>query len=277
MLNDANRMGSGGQPGFATAALGHLVLIMSGRTSSAVPVFGHRFGSEYGPETSRAALEESLARKVDGLECDIVLSRDDEVFALHDPGLSLSTNLEGWAQDHTAAEIDNALIRDATGSISDEHPLRLGAVLDLIPRDLPLQLDVKAYAHEPLVERTTARACEIAKEHGTADRVDVISFFTLGCLVARDHGISTRLVLWADYAPETLVQWLGDRDIGGVSLEGFIVSEGLVEPLHAAGISISVGAVNSKAQLERILPMRPHVIVSDCPAELREWVTRIAI
>ena len=241
-----------------------------------MPVYGHRFGSEYGPETSRAALEQSLARKVEGLECDIVLSRDDEVFALHDPGLSLSTDLEGWAQDHTAAEIDDACIRGRAGDISDEHPLRLRAVLDLVPHDLPLQLDVKAYADEPLVERTTARACETAKQHGTADRIDVISFFTLGCLVARDHGVSTRLVLWADYAPDVLARWLVDRGIGGVSLEGFILSKGLVEPLHAAGITISVGAVNSNAQLERVLPMRPQVVVSDCPAEIRECMSRAA-
>jgi glycerophosphoryl diester phosphodiesterase len=239
------------------------------------PIYGHRFGSEYGPESSRTALEESLSRRVDGVECDIILSSDDEVFALHDPGLSLSTNLEGWAQHHTAAEIDEALIRDATGDISDEHPLRLGAVLDLIPPELPVQLDVKAYADEHLVERTTARACEIAEEHGTSGRIELISFFTSGCVTARDHGVSTRLVLWADYAPEALVKWLRDRDIVGVCMEGFILSQGLVEPLHEAGITISVGAVNSKAQLERVLPLRPHIVVSDRPAELRDEMSNL--
>lgn len=239
------------------------------------PVYGHRFGSEYGPESSRTALEASLSSRVDGVECDIILSGDDEVFALHDPGLSLSTNLEGWAQDHPADEIDQALIRGQSGEISDEQPLRLRSVLDRIPPDLPLQLDVKAYADEPLVERTTARACEIAKEHGTSDRIELISFFTLGCLVARDHGVSTRLVLWADYAPEALVQWLLAREIRGVSMEGFVLSQALVEPLHAAGITMSVGAVNSKPQLERILPLHPDIVVSDCPAEIRECVSRL--
>jgi glycerophosphoryl diester phosphodiesterase len=244
------------------------------RATDDVPVYGHRFGGDYGPEGSRVALEKSLARQVDGLECDIILSRDDEVFALHDPYLELSTNLEGWAQDRSADEIDEACIRGKNGEVTDEHPLRLRAVLDLIPPDLPLQLDVKAYADPELVNRTTARACKITKEHGTDKRIEVISFFTRGCLVAVDHEVSTRLVLWADYAPEALVQWVRDRGIYGVSLEGFIFSHDLIDPLHEAGVTISVGAMNSPGQLERLLPMQPDIVVSDCPAEIKECLAR---
>jgi hypothetical protein len=35
-------------------------------------------------------------------------------------------------------------------------------------------------------------------------------------------------------------------------------------------LRISVGVVNSIAQLELILPLRPDVVVSDCPLELRD-------
>jgi glycerophosphoryl diester phosphodiesterase len=258
-------------------ALGRAILprMETNRATDDVPVYGHRFGGDYGPEGSRVALEKSLARQVDGLECDIILSRDDEVFALHDPGLALSTNLDGWAQDRTADEIDEAYVRGQNGDVSDEHPLRLRAVLDLIPRELPLQLDVKAYADPELADRTTARACEITKEHGTDDRIEVISFFTRGCLVAVDHAVSTRLVLWADYAPKALVHWVLDQHIDGVSLEGFIFSPDLVDPLHDAGVTISVGAVNSPGQLERLLPMRPDIVVSDCPAEIKDCLARL--
>lgn len=237
-----------------------------------IPVYAHRFGSRYGPESSRAALEESLGKQVEGLECDVILSEDDEVFALHDPDLGLSTNLETWAERHRAEEIDEAFIRDRDGEVSEEHPLRLRSVLEIIPPDLPLQLDIKAYADVKRVERTTQRACEIVREHGTADRIEVISFFTRGCLVARDYDIDTRLVLWADYAPAALVKWVVDRGICGVSCEGFILSKELTDPLHEAGLSVSVGAVNSRGQVERLLPLEPHIIVSDQPAEVRKYL-----
>lgn len=239
-----------------------------------VPVYAHRFGSEYGPESSRAALEVSLSRGVDGLEADVILSADDEVFALHDPDLDLCTDLSGWARDHRADEIDRARLRDQVGEISDETPLRLPQVLDRIPPDLPLQLDVKAYADHSLARRTSRRACEIAREHGTSDRIEIISFFTGGCEVAREHGVEARLVLWADYDPNALLRWLGERDISGVSLEGFILAHHLVEPLHEAGVTLSVGVVNSPRQIERLLPMRPDILVSDRPAELKDEVDR---
>jgi glycerophosphoryl diester phosphodiesterase len=278
MLKDASRMDA--LPPSAelqvSDALRWAILscIATKRATDALPVYGHRFGGEYGAESSRAALEKSLAQEVDGLECDIILSGDDEVFALHDPDLALCTGLTGWARDRTADEIDEACIRGQDGGISDQRPLRLRAVLDLIPPDLPLQLDVKAYADPALVDRTTARACEIAKDHGTDDRIELISFFTRGCVVAVDHEIATRLVLWADYAPGALVQWLADRRIVGVSLEGFIFSHDLIDPLHDAGVTISVGAVNGPGQLERVLPMHPDIIVSDSPAEIKDCARR---
>lgn len=37
-----------------------------------------------------------------------------------------------------------------------------------------------------------------------------------------------------------------------------------------AGLTISVGAVNSSEQLERVLPFQPEIVVSDCPLELRD-------
>jgi glycerophosphoryl diester phosphodiesterase len=273
MLNVASRITF--YPGDSSAGFGienwvnHLP-IATDAARHPIPVYGHRFGSDYGPESSRAALQESLARQVEGLECDIILSRDDEVFALHDPDLALCTNLDGWAHEHMAGEIEDGCIRDRKGEVSDERPLRLHSVLELIPPELPLQLDVKAYADLELVRRTTARACEIAREHGTAERIELISFFTPGCLVAHDYGVSSRLVVWADYAPEALVEWLRDRDIDGVSCEGFILSDDLVSPLQKAGVTISVGAVNSPGQVERLLPMAPDIIVSDRPSEIRE-------
>ncbi len=60
-----------------------------------------------------------------------------------------------------------------------------------------------------------------------------------------------------------------------MSLEGFIFSHELIDPLHDAGVTISVGAVNSPGQLERLLPMHPDIVVSDCPAEIKEWVSRL--
>ena len=71
------------------------------------------------------------------------------------------------------------------------------------------------------------------------------------------------------------MQWIRDRRIAGVSLEGFIFSRDLIDPLHEAGVTISVGAVNSPGQLERLLPIQPDIVVSDCPAEIKDLLARV--
>jgi glycerophosphoryl diester phosphodiesterase len=235
-----------------------------------IPVYAHRFGSAYGPESSHQALEGALANEVEGLESDIVLTRDDRVLALHDPILTYSTDLSGWAHEHDAAELIDAHLVGETGEPSDQHPMALEEVLEIVPDDIPYQLDVKAYANHELARRTAARACDVVRAHGTHDRAELISFFTVGCEAAVERGIGTRLVAWADYAPAALTEWATSRRIAGLSLEGFILSEELVETIHAAGLTISAGAVNTADQGRRMIELGVEILVSDRPHELRD-------
>jgi glycerophosphoryl diester phosphodiesterase len=233
-------------------------------------IYAHRLGGSYGPESGESALRHSLEGAVDGVEADVVLSADGEVFALHDPILSLSTTLAGWAHERDASDLKNARIRDREGQPSEDHPLRLAELLELISRDLPLQLDIKAYADTALAARTARRCCELCREHGTASRLEVISFFTDACTAAVSEGVSARLVIWADYAPQALIGWLIEHELRGIAAEGFILHPRLIGALKDAELTISVGAVNEPIQLARVLEHEPEIVVSDRPHELRE-------
>jgi glycerophosphoryl diester phosphodiesterase len=243
-------------------------------SAPAVPIYAHRFGGDYGPESSRSALDRTLAGGVDGIEADVVLTGDDRVLALHDPILDYSTDLTGWAHERDAAELVDAHLQDDNGEPSDEHPMRLEEVLDAIPRDLPFQLDVKAYADHALARRTAERACHVLHEHGTAERAEIISFFSGACGAANELGVDARLVAWSDYAPEALAEWAVEHGMTGVSFEGFILSERIVRPLHDAGLTISAGAVNILDQAQKLIDLRVDILVSDRPHELREELER---
>jgi glycerophosphoryl diester phosphodiesterase len=238
------------------------------------PIYAHRFGSEYGPESSQSALKHTLAGEVDGIEADIVLTRDERVLALHDPILSYSTDLGGWAHERDAPEIVQAHLVDGTGETSEEHPMGLDEVLELIPSQLPLQLEVKAYADHDLARRTAERACEVAREHGTEERVEIISFFSGACVAASEWGLSARLVAWSDYAPDALAQWSVGHGMVGVSFEGFILSKRIMRAIHDAGLTVSAGAVNTIDQASKLLDLGVDILVSDRPHELRSEVAR---
>jgi glycerophosphoryl diester phosphodiesterase len=233
-------------------------------------VYAHRLGSRYGPESSRAALEKSLSGDVEGLEADVVLTADDDVLACHDPLLSISTaDFSGWAHEHTAAELTQARLVDGEGKPSDQTVMSLRELLEAIPPDLPLQLDVKAYADPERARRTSERCCEIAEELRRSEQVEIISFFTAACEAATSRGFAVRIVAWADYDPPALARWAVEHGAGGLSLEGFILGSSLHRAIREADLTLSVGAVNDAAQLRRIAPFAPEIIVSDCPSELR--------
>ncbi len=237
--------------------------------SALPPLYAHRLGRHYGPDSSAAALEHTLCGPFEGLETDVCLTADGGLVLLHDPLLALGTTLEGWAHGRSVAEIRSAWIRDSAGEPTGERPLELEDLLQLVPGGVGLQFDVKAHADPLLAARTAEALCRRLMGQPGLDRVEVISFHGEACAVAAAHGIATRLVIWADYAPESLAAWALQTGVGGVSIEHFMLTEPLVGVLRDAGLSVNVGTVNHHQFLPRVLEFSPDAIGTDRPHELR--------
>src|SRR5512132_3929915 len=117
-------------------------------------LYAHRLGRAYGPDSSLAALRGALAAPLEGLETDVCLTADGDLVLLHDPLLTLNTTLDGWAHERSLAEIQLSCIRDAHGLPTGESPLSLDDLLERVPTDLVVQLEVKAHADPDLARRT---------------------------------------------------------------------------------------------------------------------------
>ena len=236
--------------------------------SVALPrLIAHRLGRDYGVDSSASALEGALRGPVDGLETDVCLTSDGELPLLHDPLLSIGTTLEGWAHERTAAELRGARLRSREGAPSDERPLFVEDLLEVAPRELTIQLEVKAYADAQLAAATAGAICR--RHRRERHRIEVISFHTAACATAAAHGFRSRLVTWADYAPEAMAAWAIRHGVAGVSVEHFLLSGVLVRTMRLAGLSVNTGTVNRIELLERILPLEPDAVCTDRPHELR--------
>lgn len=89
-------------------------------------------------ENSRAAFEAAVARG-HGIECDVQISRDGEVFVFHDYELERLTQGTGAVRDKPAALLDSILLKGTA------EPLpRLGEMLALVAARAPLLIEVKA-------------------------------------------------------------------------------------------------------------------------------------
>jgi glycerophosphoryl diester phosphodiesterase len=233
--------------------------------------YSHRLGRAYGPDSSGLALHGSLAGPLVGigLETDVCLTADEELVLLHDPLLEVGTTLDGWARDRSAAEIRTGFLLDRKGEQSSERPLLLDEMLDAVPPELPLQLEVKSHADRELAIRTTELLCDHLERHHERRDVEVLSFFSEACAAAAARGVDSRLVVWADYAPEALAAWAHERGVSGVSVEHFLLSERLVAVMRLAGLSVNTGTVNHPALLARALFFGVDAVCTDRPHELR--------
>jgi glycerophosphoryl diester phosphodiesterase len=230
------------------------------------PLFAHRLGRANGIDSSMRTLRRTLDGPVGGLETDVCLTSDGDLVLLHDPLLAMATTLSGWAHERTAAELREGRLLDGDGP-SDEPPMFLSELLETVPAELPLQLEVKAHADPELARRTAATIC--ARCGRERDRVEVTSFHGTACAEAAARGYRARLVIWADYAPEALAAWAARHCVGGVSIEHFLLSEPLVRTLRLAGLSVNTGTINSVELLERVLAFEPDAVCTDRPHALR--------
>lgn len=234
------------------------------------PLFAHRLGRVYGPDSSAAALDRALAC-ADGLETDACLTADEELVLLHDPLLSVGTNLDGWAHERSLNEIRReGLLLDCHGRPTAERPLALDDLLDRAPSELPIQVEIKAHADHSLAARTARILCERYRGTREQGRIEVISFHSAACAVAAAHGFAARLIVFADYAPEALAAWARRRNLRGVSIEHFLLTPNLAAVLRLAGLSVNTGTVNDPELLLRMVDtVAPDAVCTDRPAELR--------
>jgi glycerophosphoryl diester phosphodiesterase len=233
-------------------------------------LIAHRLGSAYGPDNSATALRHSLGGPLEGLETDVCLTADGELVLLHSPLLSLGTTLSGWAHERTLDQLLEGSLLDSGGEPASEPPLTLGRLLEAAPLDLTVQVEVKTQSNPELARRTAAAICERFRRSHQRRRLEVISFHTEACEVAAAAGFRTRLVIWADYAPEVLAGWALRHGVSGVKVEHFLLSDELVDVLRTAGITVSTGTVNDVDLLEEVLRAQPRCITTDRPHELRE-------
>jgi glycerophosphoryl diester phosphodiesterase len=233
------------------------------------PLYAHRLGRAYGPDSSGAALARALDGPLGGLETDCCLTADGELVLLHDPLLDAGTTLRGWAHERTAVEICAGRLRHADGTPSHERPLLLEELLRRAPRDATLQLEVKAHADAALARRTALVLCDRLRHDPTRDRIEVISFWSGACALAAGCGFRARLVLWADCPVEPLAAWAEDAGLHGFCVEHFLLTPALSEPLLARGLSVTTGTVNHAALLEPLLGLGLDAVTSDRPHELR--------
>ena len=146
-------------------------------SSVAVSAIAHRGGSKLRPENTMAAFDHAATLGVDGLECDVRLSRDGVPVVIHDDTLDRTTDATGPVSARTAGELGRVDAGYRFGSDSG-FPFRgrgfgVPALVDLLARHPTLPFVVEIKGDVPLAVPTVLEAIDRA---GARERVIVGGF-----------------------------------------------------------------------------------------------------
>ena len=241
-----------------------------------VAAIAHRGGSALRPENTLLAFDHAVSMGVDGLECDVQLSRDGEVVVIHDPTVQRTTDGTGAVKDLTADELARL---DAGAQFGADrrwpyrgHGLGIPTFRSLLKRyrDLPFVVEVKS--DQPAV---ADRALAVIREAGAEDRVIVAAF---------SHAVVAHVRRVAPHIPTSgsrpevqsalLRSWLWRKP----RLTGYrllqvpfrfrgrqVLTRGYVRAARRAGIPVHSWIVDLPEDLQAIIDWGVTGLISDRP------------
>jgi glycerophosphoryl diester phosphodiesterase len=241
-----------------------------------VTAIAHRGGSRLRPENTLAAFDHAAELGVDGLECDVHLSRDGEPVVIHDPTLDRTTDASGPVVERSALELARVDAGAQFGA-EDGRPYRgaglgvplLATVLDRY-RNLPIVVEIKG---EDV--RVAERALTVVREAGALDRVIVGGFsgVVLDAVRRLAPGIPTSAS--RDEVRQVIEGGASWRPAADARLKLFqapfrfqgqqVLERTFVEAVRRAELPVHAWIVDEPEDIERVVSWGVTGIISDRP------------
>lgn len=251
--------------------------------NSAPLVYAHRGSSAALPEHTLAAYERAIAEGVDGLECDVRLTRDGHLVCIHDASIDRTSTGRGRVSRLTLAELnrhDYTAWHPGGGGAASGGILTLDGLLGLAKdagRPLRLLIETKHPARfggeveRRLVEllvRHGLHTNAAGREHGVG--ITVMSFSALALRRVRVLAPDLATVFLFDIAAPSV--WQGrapaGSDLLGPSIRAVRNRPEVVRRAHDRGHGVLVWTVNGAVDIDLMLNLGVDGIVSDRPADV---------
>jgi glycerophosphoryl diester phosphodiesterase len=241
-----------------------------------VAVIAHRGGSKLNPENTMPAFEHADRLGVDGIECDVHLSRDGEPVVIHDATLDRTTDASGPVAALTADE----LARVDAGHRFDEaagFPYRgrgagvprLATLLRRLP-DLPFVVELKGDD-----ARIVAPVLDLIRELGALDRVILGGFSQVVLDEARRLAPQVPTSASRDEvraAVRRAAVWLGPARSGFALIQAPMRFQGrevfgrrFVRVVRRRGFPVHAWIVDDEAEMRRLVDWGVTGLISDRP------------
>lgn len=231
-------------------------------------IYAHRGASGEAPENTIAAFRLAVEQGAEGIELDVQVSADGQLFVIHDETLDRTTNGSGLVVRHTADELKTL---DASFKFpayrGESLPLLSEVLAFLEPTKLELNIELKnsVIFYEELEEK----AIRLVREHAMDRRVIFSSFnhYSVAKLTRIAPDIESAILYTAGlYEP-----WDYAAKVGAKALHPLFYSAvpEIVDGAHRAGLKVRPYTVNEPDDIRRMIDAGVDAVITNYPARMK--------
>lgn len=204
-------------------------------------VSAHRGGPKAGfPENALETFEHHANQQALIIECDIRMTRDSVLILMHDETLDRTSNGKGRIADHTYEELQQFLLIDPEGELTDFKIPTLDQALAWGKGKVVFTLDVKRDVPYTLVNESIQR--------NQAEAISVVITYSADQAMVVNR-LNPDLMISASIRSAGDLLRLNDRNIPDNRLVAFVgvseVDRGVYELLHGHGIMCIIGTMGN--------------------------------
>ena len=224
-------------------------------------IIAHRGASAHAPENTLAAFQLALEQGADGIELDVMLSKDGHLVVIHDDTVDRTTNGSGKVRDLTLSEL-----RQLDAGFGETLPT-LAEVFERFGGKFLINIELKNYS--AMLDRLPLTVAELVLERGLAGDILISSFnpFNLPrfhrrvpespCGLLTLPGKATGLTSWL-FRMDALHPYYEDVDVP------------LVEKEHQKGRQVNVWTVDEPSEIRRLAMLGVDMIITNDPLQTRK-------
>lgn len=236
-------------------------------------IVAHRGSSAVAPENTLAAFRRAVSDGADAVEFDVRITRDGEIVVIHDSRLRRTAGGKGRVERHTAAELRRLSAGAWFGaSFAAERIPTLDEVLETLPRDVGLNIELKVDLRTRRTSALVERCCAVIRKHRAESRVLLSSFYHPFVHRARRLLPSAAMGLLFHPFKRAAAPAVAAAHRAGaqyIILGGSTLRKGLVQNVHDRGVCVGEFRVNTPRRFARAGRFDIDAVITDNPALLR--------
>lgn len=224
-------------------------------------IIAHRGASAHAPENTLSAFELALEQGADGIELDVMLSKDREIVVIHDASVDRTTNGSGRVKDMTLEELKRL---DAG---QGEKIPSLEEVFEVFGGKFLINIELSNYTS--FFNSLPIEVAEIIQSHKLVDSVMISSFnpFNLARFRRRLPQVDLGLITLPNKAKHWKYRFFR---YDAIHPEYQDVDQVLVAATHAQNKKINVWEVDEPNEIRRLAALKVDGIITNDPQLTRK-------